>query len=126
MFKHLKLPALLTALISAPLLFACSTSKQAETEFVYINNGSIQCQSKGKTTQETASLLEQAGVIVTSSQCASLTNVMMMTMCGAPALNINIHEIQAVNISKAQTLGFESVNSLKEGNNAGYQVQACP
>jgi hypothetical protein len=46
-------------------------------------------------------------------------------MCGGPATNINVHQINESDLAKAQTLGFKNVETLKQDNHKGYDVSDC-
>ncbi len=116
---------LLTAVLALTLNACVSTSDHESTVMVYINSGAVQCESSGKTAAETALLLSEQGIEVSSNQCASLTSLAVIAMCGAGTTNINLHQIRQYDLSKAQDLGFENVESLKQENNLGYQVLDC-
>lgn len=112
--------------LMVPTLFACtSTDNKQKTQLVYIDKGTIQCESKGKTTQQTAAILEQSGIQVTESQCANLTNMMVATMCGAPGTSINLHQIASDDVGKAEKLGFSPVSRLQQDNSSGYEIVPC-
>ena len=108
-------------------LFACATnaSKSTESTLVYVNDGSMQCEDGGMSGAETAAVLTEANIKVSSTQCGSLSNVAVVAMCGGPAININVHEIKTQDLGKAEELGFKNVSTLKQENNKGYEVSDC-
>ncbi len=116
---------------SSAILFtvcACAPAINAHKNItlVYINNGAIQCQGHGKSGDVTAAILEKAHINVHATQCARLTNIAVITMCGSPATNINLHEINTKDLAAAQLLGFKNVMTLKtNNNNKGYEVLKC-
>jgi len=115
---------------AASILFAACGCVSAmnfhkNTTLVYINNGAIQCQTQGHSGAVTEGILEKAHIGVHATQCARLTNIAMITMCGSPATNINIHQINTKDLAAAKLLGFKNVMMLKRGNNKGYEVLKC-
>ncbi len=117
---------ILSLAIVALILSACVNRTADKNNIrVYINSGAIQCESDGKTVAETALLLTQQAINVSSSQCGFLSNVVVVAMCGSIATNINVHQISSADLSKAQALGFENVDTLKQQNDLGYQLSDC-
>ena len=92
---------------------------------IYINDGAVQCESKGLSKEQTAQKLIDNGIDVVDSQCGYLSNIVVPTLCGLGDANINLHIINAQDLSKAQTLGFESVLTLKRGDDIGYVIEDC-
>lgn len=121
----------LQILIMSLLIAACA-SETKETliddslDIVYINNGSIQCESEGIPARETAQQLINRGIDVISSKCAFLTGIGAPAQCGLPGTMINIHVINAQNVPDAKELGFERVTTLRLDNTKGYEVIDCP
>ena len=116
----------LLLIVSASLvLTACANTAPQESSLVYINSGAIQCESDGKTAAETELLLTAENISVTNTQCGHLANIAVIAMCGGPATNINVHEINAADLEKAQDLGFENVTTLKQKDHVGYDVAEC-
>lgn len=116
---------ILITLVLPVLLSACVMTENEDTTFVYINDGSMQCEEGGKSGLETAKILEDSNVNVESTQCGGLTNIAVLAMCGGPATNINVHEIKSEDLAKAESLGFKDVATLKQENNKGYEVSDC-
>lgn len=106
-------------------LSACSINDNSKSETVYISSGAIQCESNGKSTDQTAALLMERDVAVKKSQCGKLTGIMMMTMCGSTTTNINLHEIAANDMKTAEIIGFANVTTLMQGTEVGYEVTEC-
>ena len=94
-------------------------------EIIYIDDGAVQCESKGLSKEQTAQKLIDNGIGVIDSQCGYLSNFVVPTLCGLRDTNINLHIINAQNLSDAQALGFESVSTLKRGDDIGYGIAAC-
>lgn len=111
---------LLTVCASA---FAMTNNKNIT--LVYINNGAIQCKGAGMSHTATANLLKKAKVNVHSSQCARLTHVVTIAMCGSHGTNINIHSIDTKDLAIAQSLGFKNIKTLQRDNNKGYEIFKC-
>ena len=116
---------LLSVGIVTMFLGACANTASEQNVSVYINNGAIQCESDGKTGTETAMLLTAQGIEVSQNQCGHLSNIAVVAMCGGPATNINVHQIRESDLAKAQALGFENVETLKQDNHKGYDVSDC-
>lgn len=115
----------LLVLSYAVVLSACTKTVLPFSTQVYINSGAIQCESEGQTGAETARLLTLQNIAVSRTQCGHLSNVAIMAMCGSLTSNINVHTISAADLEKALWLGFENVNTLKQGFNSGYDVGEC-
>ncbi|HID80974.1 MAG TPA: hypothetical protein EYH06_04340 [Chromatiales bacterium] len=95
-----------------------NNDKSDDTALVYIDNGAIQCESKGKTPAQTAQILINYGIDVISSKCA--VSGAVATVCGGKTAGINLHEIWPQNISDAIEQGFSKAEDLEE-----YQVVEC-
>ena len=93
---------------------------------VYINNGSIQCESDGLAPAATAQTLMDNGIEVTLSQCGRLTGLAVAAQCGLGNININVHTINPGNLADAEALGFKSVATLKQDADKGYAIIECP
>ena len=94
-------------------------------EVVYINNGAIQCESKGLSEVETAQILINEGIDVLKSQCAYITGIAIAAQCGLGGSNINLHTLNTQNLVDAQTLGFLSISELQKGDDPGYKIIDC-
>ena len=94
-------------------------------ETVYINNGSIQCESDGLSPAATAQTLMDNGIEVTLSQCGRLTGLAVAAQCGLGNININVHTINPGNLADAEALGFKSVAILKQDDDKGYAIIEC-
>ena len=116
---------ILTTVITLALSACVSNNPPKENIIVYINNGAIQCESKGQSKDQTAALLVKQGIKVKSSQCGHLTNIMVAAVCGMQDININTHQIAANDLEKSRLLGFENVTQLKQGNDIGYALANC-
>lgn len=117
----------------ASILTGCNEeSKDSEPttnknyEVVYINDGAIQCESEGLSEKESAQIMIEKGIDVIDSNCAYRTGVEYEAKCGLGDGNINVHTIHSQSLPDAQALGFESVSTLRIGNNIGYEDIECP
>jgi hypothetical protein len=91
---------------------------------VYISKGRIHCEDQtGKTLAETRADLEAAGIKVFSSACGVITGKMAPALCGGITLHINVHEIDQSKFPEAQTLGYEPIAGLADGQ--GYESGDC-
>ncbi len=94
-------------------------------EIIYIDDGAVQCESEGLSKEQTAQKLIDNGIDVIDSQCGYLSNLMVATLCGLGDANINLHTINAQDLSDAQALGFESISTLKHDDDIGYVITDC-
>lgn len=116
---------LLLIMSTALVLSACANTTPDSSALVYINNGAIQCETEGKMGSETAMLLINDNINVTSTECGHLANIAVVAMCGGPATNINVHTISSADLQKAEALGFKNVTTLKQTDHIGYEVSEC-
>jgi len=116
---------LLMVLSSALVLASCVNTAPQQSTLVYINSGAIQCGYEGKSGAETATLLTEQNITVSNTQCGHLSNIAVIAMCGSVATKINLHSIATADLTKAQSLGFESVDTLKQADNLGYDIGEC-
>ncbi len=93
---------------------------------VYINNGSIQCESGGSAPTVTAQTLIEHDIEVTLSQCGTLTGLAVTAQCGAGNININVHTIDHADLADARKLGFKPVATLAKDSDKGYTIIKCP
>lgn len=110
------------SILAALMLSGCTS----QAFLVYESKGDKQCYANtGKTIRDSAATLKDEGVDVLKSECA-IKSGMVMSMCGAPTLNILIHHIDANGAEKAKSLGFEAASRLNvEGEEPGYQIVSC-
>jgi len=80
---------------------------------VYESRQSVQCGSRGLTTQQSALKLTHGGIDVVQSACGAMTGVGFPAVCGAGTGEILMHEIRSVSLSDAEQLGFQSVATLQ-------------
>lgn len=104
----LKVSTLLLSILST----ACGLGEDDNLEWVYIDNGAIQCEFTGWSEKETAQTLIDNGIDVVNSSCGYLTGVGIADLCGLGDTNINLHRINRQNIPDARKLGYEPVSSL--------------
>jgi hypothetical protein len=111
-------------LLPGLLLAACGPSpvsgdRPAEMLKVYKHDGAVQCQGKGADAAVMARQLTDQGIAVQCAQKARDGRMHSM-VCGAPSGSINVFAIRAEDLDKAESLGFDSVDTLD-----GYSDQAC-
>lgn len=114
-------------LLSIIQLISCGGDKEnnAEQIFVYTSAEAIQCQFGGNTLATSAQPLIENGIDVVESACAYMTGVAIISTCGAPTIDINLHKIDASNLNQAEELGYFSVNKLENNKDSGYRVSSC-
>lgn len=95
-------------------------------ELVYIDNGSIQCETEGVSVDETAELLMSEGIDVVFSYCGYLTGIDVLAQCGVSDLDINLHEINSQELAAAELIGFISVSALGENPELAYVFVDSP
>jgi hypothetical protein len=114
--------SLLTALTCATL-GACGGGESADDPMkeirapsdnvlVYESRQSLQCGTRGLTTQQSAQKLVNGGIDVLESNCGVQTGVAFVTVCGAGTGEILIHKIRQSNLEDAERLGFGPVADL--------------
>jgi hypothetical protein len=85
----------------------------------------VQCEdTSGRPLTETKAQLKDAGSDVFESSCALITNKMSPALCGAATLYINVHTIDEKDLPQAQELGFASVETLGDEDEA-YDTEEC-
>ena len=112
----------------ATLLFVivgCNTNTDIDTKIVYIDDGAIQCEYEGMSEIETAQILIDNGMDVLKSQCGYLSGIAVAAQCGLGDTSINLHTIPIQNLPDAQSLGYDSVSTLKRDNDIGYVITEC-
>ena len=105
------------------LTTACTT----QTTHIYKPDGTKQCEPATTSLANSTNQLTTAGINVLTSTCATQTGMAVMAVCGAPTLGIHLHEIQASDVQKAKTLGYEEASNLiNRDNGTGYETTDCP
>jgi hypothetical protein len=107
------------------LISGCGSETNEDREIVFIDDGAVACEEEGLSEEKTALILRGQGIDVISSGCAYITGVSIPDVCGIGDLNINIHTIHAQNLPDAEELGFESVSTLRNGSDSGYERVDC-
>jgi len=107
------------------LLAACGSETSAPDGILVFADGALQCEPK-ISIESNAQLLTAAGIEVLQSSCGVKTGVSVASVCGAPSLNILIHEIPAAKLQDAERLGFHEVGVLvDEAAGTGYELTDC-
>ena len=96
-----------------------------EQELVYKNTEAIQCESTGITVNESAQILINNGIDVTSSFCGFFTGLAVITVCGEGTQDIHLHLIHSQNTQDAINAGFELVSEIDTENGVGYSIVEC-
>lgn len=81
---------------------------------VYEGRQSLQCETRGLTTRESAQKLINGGIDVIASNCGAITGIAYPALCGSPTGEILIHEIRQVNLPDAEQRGFQPVRTLQD------------
>ncbi|GAB3536174.1 hypothetical protein [Photobacterium alginatilyticum] len=115
---------ILLIIIMAISMVACDSSDDNFVS-VYIDDGAIQCESTGLSTEQTAKKLIDYGVEVFKSSCGYISNIAIAAQCGKGDANINIHLINADKVIEAQNIGYEPVSSLINAEGLGYEIIEC-
>jgi len=115
----------LTLLIVLSLSSCDSESNNENRTLVFINDGSIQCESEGLSEVETARQLKDYGVDVFQSSCGYVSNIAIAAQCGLGTNNINIHLIAENNVIDAENIGFKRISNLETNENKGYEQVDC-
>ena len=68
---------------------------------------------------------KHAGIDVLESDCAYLTRMGVIGVCGAGFTYINIHTIRSESLQDAENLDFQSVSELENEIDSGYTVIEC-
>ena len=112
-------------LIGMLLLAACDQgSSQPDTVRVYAD-GALQCEPQ-PTLASNAQILIGSGIDVLWSSCGVKTGVAVVTVCGAPSLEIFIHEIRSMNLQDAENLGYRQLETLVDASaGTGYELTDC-
>lgn len=108
-------------------LLVLTTGCANTTTLVYKPDGTKQCEPATTSLANSTNQLTTAGVNVLTSSCATQTGMAVMAVCGAPTLGIHLHEIQANDVQKAKSLGYEEASNLTNQNSGtGYETTDCP
>lgn len=104
-----------------------STVKKAEAlQWVYIDNGALQCEKAPMPLSQTRDRLLNANIKVEKSQCAQITGVAVAAMCGLKDTGIHMHHISMKQTKKARSLGFEPMASLSHYGDKSFEQVVCP
>ena len=118
-----KSSTLLAAAALASSSLSCSTGPaSAQTVEVYRNSGLKQCSDEKPAPENFARLLEQNGVKVRATACAS-DGSMRAQVCGLDRGLIYVYEIDAGALAEALSLGFSDVKRIS--GNQGYRKFPC-
>jgi hypothetical protein len=121
----------MTTITTALTLLSCQSFSSNEDQSaaikrqvsqVYISDGSVQCQNLSRSLDDSKLRLLEQGVDVVSGQCAQLTGVHFMSVCGG--LNGKVHVFEVTDVERAIALGFKAVSDLPKGQ--GVNTRPCP
>jgi len=87
--------------------------KELTLSKVYKYDGSIQCENGGISLEIMSQELTRAGIDIICAQKGS-DGYPRIVMCGLPTGKINIFQINTVDLSSADNLGFISIVRLRE------------
>ena len=118
-----KVTTLLLTATTCALLGACGGGESAEDPLrekvsvgdvqVFESRQSVQCGTRGLTTQQSAQKLVNGGIDVLESNCGVTTGFAYAAVCGGATGEILIHKVRRANLGDAEQLGFESVETLR-------------
>lgn len=114
--------------LAIPLIAAACGSdnnNNDEESYVFVDSGAIQCEYYGDTLETTAAPLIEAGIDVIESDCGYKTKVLIISTCGAPTTDINLHKIDSSNLDQAEELGYHSVSILEVDSEPGHAIKDC-
>lgn len=95
-------------------------------QWVYIDNGAVQCETSAQPLSRTHLALQTAGIEVHKSQCATITGTAVATLCGLKDLGIHMHQIAQKSVAKARALGYEPMTALSHYGDKSYEPTPCP
>ena len=117
-----KITALLLTTVTCAMLGACGGGGESAEDppvrigdvLVFESRQSIQCGTRGLTTQQSAQKLINGGIDVLESSCAAMTGFAYATVCGNGTGDILIHRIRRANLEDAEERGFVPVDELRD------------
>lgn len=116
---------------AALALAACSNEQgggdgTAPATLVFKDRGARQCETDGMSAEQSAQQLAEAGIDVLDSTCGRRTGIAFTTVCGAGTGDILVHEIRDTNVTHAEELGFERIETLVNAEQGtGYELLDC-
>ena len=110
---------ILLSVLSACAAHAPASSPAGDVVKVFKSRGAVQCEGRGTAPKAMRAELERAGVRVQASACGS-DGRMRPAVCGAGTDEINLFDIAAADLPRAQALGFAPLPQLKG------EAQAAP
>ena len=94
------------------MLGGCAApAEPAASVTVYQSRGAVQCASRGTPPEAMAAALRRAGVAVRASGCGS-DGRLRPAQCGAGTDELNLFDIAAGDLARAQALGFAPLSQL--------------
>ncbi|MDO6524809.1 hypothetical protein Q4519_03835 [Motilimonas sp. 1_MG-2023] len=112
------------AVIFATLSVSACNTTPSSTSLVYISDGYVQCETPAMSLDMTRNLLTEVGINVITSHCAHITDLAVISMCGAGGTGIHLHEIASQDNNKATAAGFDNVSKLTE-QSLNYEIIDC-
>jgi hypothetical protein len=98
-----------------------------ENVIVYTFKENTQCNNDGLTFKESSQKLINAGIDVLESYCGAKTGLYSISRCGAKTTDIIAHKIRSVNLSTANQVGYQDIESLtNKDKGTGYRIEKCP
>lgn len=80
---------------------------------MFKSRGAVQCSARGTSPEAMRADMERAGLRVRSAACGS-DGRMRPAACGAGTDEINVFDIAASDLARAQGLGFAPLSSLRD------------
>ena len=110
---------ILLSVLSACAAHAPASSPAGDVVKVFKSRGAVQCEGRGTAPEAMRAELERAGVRVQASACGS-DGRMRPAVCGAGTDEINVFEIAASDLARAQGLGLTPLAPARDA-----QVVPC-
>lgn len=110
---------------NTPTVALSSEKKTQDREWVYIDDGAIQCEKQAQDLTHTRSVLLASGINVEDSKCATIVGAAVASLCGLKTLGIHIHLISSSDVKRARSQGFEPVSALAHYGDKHHEPRAC-
>jgi hypothetical protein len=105
---------------------ALSPEESEENIIIYISKGNTQCNNDGLSPEESIQQLIYAGIDVLDTYCGATTGLSFPAVCGGGTADIIAHEIREFNLSDANDIGYENVETVVDIENMlSYEISEC-
>jgi hypothetical protein len=105
---------------------ALSPEESEGNIIIYISKGNTQCNNDGLSLEESIQQLRYVGIDVLDTYCGATTGLIFPAVCGGGTADIIAHEIRAFNLSDANDIGYENVETVVDIENMlSYEISEC-